>query len=344
MSCGHDTIFNTLFYITLLTSSSRFSAHRYQETLPKLIHSRKEAHVTHEELVQITKWKLFRGKNRSRILDLVRINTELAVASTTKKAFKKASKDICGAINALTSLKGIGPATASAILAAGYPEYCPYMADESMLSTPGVEATDYTLAEFSNYSDQIKKLTARLNEMDVEAKWTPHKVELALWTHYVAKELEPSILESLPPPSDSGAPGAPASDTITVPTLNDQAASDVVTDLVSKTSCDTSTTPKESEESRSGAEDGSEVEESSEEEQQSPQDLTTTTTNGSSRHGHDHKDVISSFSSFHPESIIEKRSSEAVDCSADEHPNGENGLNLKRIKTNDESPLRSEVS
>lgn len=90
-----------------------FFNHRYQETLPKVIHSRKEAHVTHEELVQITKWKLYRGKNRSRILDLVRINTELAVATTTKKAFKKASKDICAAINALTNLKGIGPATAS---------------------------------------------------------------------------------------------------------------------------------------------------------------------------------------------------------------------------------------
>ncbi|KFM68569.1 hypothetical protein X975_08674, partial [Stegodyphus mimosarum] len=29
----------------------------YQEQLPKLIHSRKELFITHEELVQITKWK-----------------------------------------------------------------------------------------------------------------------------------------------------------------------------------------------------------------------------------------------------------------------------------------------
>lgn len=49
-----------------------------------------------------------------------------------------------------------------AVLAAGFPEHCPYMADEVMLSTPGVEATDYTLAEYVNYAEQIKTCTERL--------------------------------------------------------------------------------------------------------------------------------------------------------------------------------------
>ncbi|XP_050069869.1 nucleolin-like [Anopheles maculipalpis] len=31
-----------------------------------------------------------------------------------------------------------------------------------------------------------------------EKKWSPHKVELALWTHYVASELQPDILEHTP--------------------------------------------------------------------------------------------------------------------------------------------------
>lgn len=69
-------------------------------------------YVTHEELVQITKWKLFRGKTRPRLLDLVRINTELAVKQATQKAFKKLP-NLSSAITALTNLKGIGPATAS---------------------------------------------------------------------------------------------------------------------------------------------------------------------------------------------------------------------------------------
>lgn len=177
--------------------------HRFQETLGKTIHSRKEPHVTHEELVQVTKWKLIRGKNRPRLLDLVRINTELAVSQATKKAFKKVSKDLNSAISALTNLKGIGPQTASAVLCAGYPEHCPFMADEAMLATPGVEASDYTHAEFVNFATQIKSCTDKLKELDPETKWTPHKVELTLWTHAIAKDLKPAILSAMPLPDGS---------------------------------------------------------------------------------------------------------------------------------------------
>jgi len=52
----------------------------------------------------------------------------------------------------------------TAVLTAGYPEHCPFMADECMLSTPGVEATDYTIAEFVNYAEQIKTLCERIKE------------------------------------------------------------------------------------------------------------------------------------------------------------------------------------
>ena len=50
----------------------------------------------------------------------------------------------------------------SAVLVAAYPELVPFMADETMLSTPGVEATDYTLAEYMNYAEQIISRTDRL--------------------------------------------------------------------------------------------------------------------------------------------------------------------------------------
>lgn len=86
---------------------------RYQNELPKLIKSRKEPHLLHEELVQVTKWRLMRGKFRPSLIDLVRINTMLVVTQTTKKAFKKATKDLAGAVTALTTLKGVSPASAS---------------------------------------------------------------------------------------------------------------------------------------------------------------------------------------------------------------------------------------
>lgn len=36
--------------------------------------------------------------------------------------------------------------------------------------------------------------------LDPESKWTPHKIELTLWTHAVAKELKPAVLSGLPLP------------------------------------------------------------------------------------------------------------------------------------------------
>lgn len=170
----------------------------YQEQLPKIIQSRKPPYIVHEELIQIVKWKLMRGKFRPRLTDLVRINTETAVLQISKKAFRKPPKELSQAITALTNLKGVGPATASAILAAAFPDDVPYMADESMLSTPGIEATDYTLAEYLNYAEHIKVCADRLRKLDPKSNWTPHKVELTLWTHYLARELKPSILEGMP--------------------------------------------------------------------------------------------------------------------------------------------------
>lgn len=53
----------------------------------------------------------------------------------------------------------------SAILAAAFPDEVPFMADESMLSTPGIEATDYTLAEYLNYAEHIKACAERLKKL-----------------------------------------------------------------------------------------------------------------------------------------------------------------------------------
>ncbi|CAL1282344.1 unnamed protein product [Larinioides sclopetarius] len=173
----------------------------YLEEFPKLIHSRKEPHITHEELVQLTKWKLMREKFRPNLIDLVRINTEKAVITHSKKAFKRLP-NLSGAIAMLTCLKGVGPASASAILAAAYPEQAPFMADECMLSTPGVETMDYTVAEYLNYAMELKKKAEHLNSLDSSQEWNPHKIELALWAHFVAGSLDQSLLSDLPPAED----------------------------------------------------------------------------------------------------------------------------------------------
>jgi hypothetical protein len=34
--------------------------------------------------------------------------------------------------------------------------------------------------------------------------WNPHQVELALWTHYVASEMKPELLDTIPGPTENG--------------------------------------------------------------------------------------------------------------------------------------------
>ncbi|XP_003743388.1 uncharacterized protein LOC100898987 [Galendromus occidentalis] len=170
----------------------------YQEELPNLIRSRKDPHLEYGELVDLMKWKLMRTKYKPASLDLVKTNTEKNVKTTTQRAFKRMPK-LEAALQALTAgLKGIGIATASAILAAAYPDYAPYMAEECMVSTPDVEAEDYTQAEYLKYADHYQKFAKKLVEKDPAGAWTPHKVELAIWTHYILRLLKPELLERMP--------------------------------------------------------------------------------------------------------------------------------------------------
>merc|ERR1711990_885691 len=171
----------------------------YQNELPKKIKSRgKEAHLTHDEIVQLIKWKLARGVFRPRLKDLIQMNTPRVVMQETKKAFRAIDKrkDIEAAVSALSNLKGVGPAMASAVLAAGCPELAPFMADECLLSMGDTEGIDYTMKEYMKLVAKTQACVDRLNEEG--GSWTPHKVELAVWTHYVARDNKPEILADMP--------------------------------------------------------------------------------------------------------------------------------------------------
>jgi len=99
-------------------------------------------------------------------------------------------------VGALSNLKGVGPAMASAVLAAGCPELAPFMADECLLSMEGTEGIDYTMKEYMKLVKKTQQCVERLNEQG--GTWTPHKVEMAVWTHYVARDLKPEIFEEMP--------------------------------------------------------------------------------------------------------------------------------------------------
>merc|ERR1712018_75206 len=131
----------------------------YQNELPKKIKSRgKDAHLVYDELVQTIKWKLQRGKFRPNLVNLVQMNTPRVVMQDTKKAFRNLQKknDLQSAANVLCNIKGVGPAMASAVLAAGAPHMAPFMADECLLAMPDVESLDYTMREYMRFVDYVK--------------------------------------------------------------------------------------------------------------------------------------------------------------------------------------------
>ncbi|XP_015590823.1 uncharacterized protein LOC107265649 [Cephus cinctus] len=190
----------------------------YQNELPKKIKARgKDAHLNHEELVQTMKWKQIRGKFYPQLSYLVKVNTPRAVMAETKKAFKKLP-NLEQAITALSNLKGVGTTMASALLAAASPENAPFMADECLMAIPEIEGIDYTTKEYLNFVQHIQNTVERLNKQTSNGKtWSPHRVELALWTHYVASELKPELLDGIPGSTENGNSHPPTNGEATEP-------------------------------------------------------------------------------------------------------------------------------
>lgn len=90
------------------------------------------------------------------------------------------------------------PSIRVAILAAAAPEIAPFMADECLMAIPDIEGLDYTAKEYLKYVQHIRTVVDRLNAENQNSAWSPHRVELALWCHYVTRKLEPSLLDGIP--------------------------------------------------------------------------------------------------------------------------------------------------
>ncbi|XP_072457594.1 uncharacterized protein [Notamacropus eugenii] len=187
----------------------------YQEELPVSIRERKEKYLTRDELVKLMEWKLARGKFRPRLQHLVATNPEEMVKRCTTAAFSLLP-NVEAAITELSQLKAVGPATASgegrgggeeprvdpsrpvtlAILAAGAPETIAFMADEAVAAVPDLPVLQYTLKHYILYLDKIWACAKRLNQVDPLSEWTPHQIEMCLWTWTVAQKLCPTVLPS----------------------------------------------------------------------------------------------------------------------------------------------------
>ena len=151
--------------------------HFSRAELPALIHARPRPHVTLTELVRLTEWKMARGVWRAPNLILVRGNAPDVVIATSTAALA-GIPHTTWPIATLTQLEGVGPATASAVVAAAAPERYPFFDELVAAQVPQLGKIAWTMGYYARYADAIRSRAVALGE-----GWTPTMVERALWAH-----------------------------------------------------------------------------------------------------------------------------------------------------------------
>jgi hypothetical protein len=178
----------------------------WRNELPETMRQRKSSHITKGELERVMRWKLARGKWRP-LQKMVGENKEDDVVICSTKAFaclekkskaKRRPEDIKAAVTEMIALRAIGPATATAVLAA----FCsdvPFMADEAMEGSIGER--NYTMRHCMEFTNALQNRAKELG-----SHWTPEMVSRAMWA--AAKSLEfgiksgnPKKRPASPPPS-----------------------------------------------------------------------------------------------------------------------------------------------
>ena len=161
----------------------------YQDELPPAIAKRRPAHVTHDELVKASEWKMARGVFRARNLVLVKGNDAGVVVKTSAEALARIP-DPKAPIATLAKLDGVGPATASAIAAAAAPEIYPFFDELVAAQIPGLGAVAFTMTYYARYADALRARAAELGR-----DWTPELAGRALWANSGGKAGSRGILQ-----------------------------------------------------------------------------------------------------------------------------------------------------
>lgn len=147
----------------------------FRGELPGLVAARRPPHVTLPELVRLTEWKMARGVWRAPNLVLVRSNPADVVVKTSSAALAAVPHPTTP-IATLAKLKGVGPATASAVASAFAPETYPFFDELVAAQVPDLGAVAWTMAYYRRYADALRARAVALGD-----PWTPSLVERALW-------------------------------------------------------------------------------------------------------------------------------------------------------------------
>jgi hypothetical protein len=154
----------------------------YRADLPRVLAERTPPFVTLDELVRVTEWKMKRGTYRARNLVLVRENGDAKVETTSREALSLVP-DLRKPIARLAELGGVGPATASAVLAAHRPDLYPFFDEDVARQVPGLPPVAFTLPYYLRYAEALRARARELSPRDPNGAWTPHALADALWAN-----------------------------------------------------------------------------------------------------------------------------------------------------------------
>ncbi len=140
--------------------------------------------LTYDELERVTAWKMRRGVWRERNRQLVAGNSPAEVEQVSRQAFA-AVPDSRRPVAGLSRLAGVGPATASAVLAAYRPDLYPFFDEVVAKQIPILGSVRFTAPYYAAYAEQLRAQAARLSVACTPVAWTAQAVGQALWTHAV---------------------------------------------------------------------------------------------------------------------------------------------------------------
>lgn len=177
----------------------------FREELPSTLKARKEgesgAYLTGAELVKLVQWKLARGKFRPGLLNYAKGHTDEAVRQCTGKALAELAAGqqvptqdaVQAAVQELTKLKGVGPATATAVLAAADPSV-PFMSDEVLVAVLGSTPKQYTWKTYQPVLEGVRDKAAQLSQGSTSDQvWTAAEVERSLYCAAVRDKLNAQL-------------------------------------------------------------------------------------------------------------------------------------------------------
>ncbi|KAK3329455.1 hypothetical protein B0H66DRAFT_571945 [Apodospora peruviana] len=149
--------------------------YRYGEAIEAFRPGKSEKPMGPDEVKTLVKWKLRHGTFRPALMKLVSSNEPDILKKTIQKAVKlyRDCSDISATLGILTQLKGIGPATASLLLAVHDEDNIIFFADEAFywLCCGGSKGPiKYNLKEYITLNERAQAVTKRLGVKAVDVE------------------------------------------------------------------------------------------------------------------------------------------------------------------------------